>query len=104
MNDIQIEILIPVAFCGYAGYPNFFRADILDDLLLFQSKSDYGCFLNKDQEKFFTSHAPILRRLTKAEEKSGEQYPKEFCDPHFSSVALSALAMFADYIEDGCVM
>lgn len=93
-----------VAFCGYVGFPNFFRTDILDNLLEFQSKSEYGCFLDKDQERYVASHAPIMRRLTKAEEKSGMQIPKEFCDPHLSSLALSALVMFADYIEDGCTM
>ncbi|CAL8129034.1 unnamed protein product [Orchesella dallaii] len=101
LRDIFSEY---VAFCGHLGYPNFFREDFLQNILSWQSRSDYGCFRHEKDYKsaFTTSDEPLKRVTTRAESEKGLE-SDEMCLPHFTAVGLSALAVNWDYMEENCV-
>lgn len=85
------------------GYPNFLRQDWLDLILSWQSKSDYGCFIREKRSriKFMTTDKAVKRLATKSEEMEGIQV-NEDCLPHFTSVSLTALATYWDYLNEKC--
>lgn len=91
-----------MAFCGFIGNPNFFRADWLETLLEMQSKSENGCFLEESLPRFISNNPGFPRKLTTAELSQGKDSSEEICAPHFTSVALAALTMYSDYIEGKC--
>ncbi|ODM93890.1 hypothetical protein Ocin01_12793 [Orchesella cincta] len=102
LRDVFAEY---VGFCGYMGYPNFFREDWLKAILSWQSQSEYGCFTdNNYRGEFITSDAPIVRRQTKDELRQclSPDSKEELCLPHFTSVSFSALAVSWDYMEENC--
>lgn len=72
-------------------------------MLSWQSKSEHGCFTDKNIESdFVLSDQGIPRRVTKTEKEVGIMSSGETCLPHFTSVALSALAVTWDYLEENC--
>lgn len=84
------------------GYSNFLREDWLEKILSWQSKSDYGCFVN---EPLFplgivSTDIGFQRQATTEELQQGVVQSKEKCLPHFTSVSLTALSVYWDYLMD----
>ncbi|OXA46999.1 UPF0764 protein C16orf89 homolog [Folsomia candida] len=91
-----------VFICGQAGYPNFLRKDWIQEILSWQSKSEYGCFLNPElNADYRTTEVRILREETEQEREIGVK-SEEICYSHLTSTSLSALAMRLGCILDNC--
>ncbi|OXA61336.1 hypothetical protein Fcan01_01077 [Folsomia candida] len=91
-----------VFICSLAGYPNFLRNDWINEILTWQSKSDFGCFLNPDFLRYFPTETGIPRKATVREQINGVN-PEEICLSHFSSTSLAALAVKLGWLHDHCL-
>jgi hypothetical protein len=99
-NPYFITILVLMG--GLAGYPNFLRSEWIHKILSWQSRSDYGCFLNGGMKKYNTTEIGIPRKQTPAElEKNIE--PEETCLVHHTATALGALAVKLEFLHDKCL-
>jgi len=80
------------------GYTAFLRENWLDNVLSWQSSSDYGCFL-KDR---LSTDVGLKRQVTQKEmEEFGVNYrPSEKCSPHLTAVGLVALSAYWDFLLD----
>ncbi|CAL8069380.1 unnamed protein product [Orchesella dallaii] len=92
-----------VAFCGYLRYPNFFRQDWIENMITWQSESEYGCLVDDKgyKQNFMNYDGPIARRSSPEEKEKG-LVPDEMCLPHLTTFALAAYSMSWDYIEENC--
>ncbi|CAL8128934.1 unnamed protein product [Orchesella dallaii] len=93
-----------VGFCGYMGYPNFFREDWLENILTWQSRSEYGCFsYTPNAENVFPIlNSMLLERQPTASEREKGILPNEKCGLPSTTVGLLSLAMHWDYMEENC--
>lgn len=98
----KVFLKIAVFICGLVGYPNFFRSDWIEEIMSWQSTSDFGCFVNSDDTKYTSSEIRLLRKPTAAE-KLQNVVPKEKCSTHFSSTALAALSVKLEWLHDNCL-
>ncbi|OXA62173.1 UPF0764 protein C16orf89 [Folsomia candida] len=86
-----------VFISGLAGFPNLLRTDWTQEIASWQSKSEFGCFVNPDFERYFSTEVEIQREQTSTYEETSET-----CLTHFTSTSLSALAIKLGWLSDNC--
>ncbi|XP_066498450.1 UPF0764 protein C16orf89 homolog isoform X2 [Hoplias malabaricus] len=88
-QDIFIENIL---LCGLAGFSDFYKADWLQHILLWQDK-ELGCFGKYDYSQMFEEFLDTPHKRVKRREKTLQ----DGCSSHMTGVAVSALGGYLNF-------